>query len=224
LTGLLLDMTAPAAAGAEPNRMIAAIITGPDMTWFVKAAAPSAHIAPHKDAIFAFAKSFKLHAGDHAHDHDHDHDHDKPAAHVGAPEFKAPAHWKSEPGNSMITAAWAVAADGETARVTVMSLPGDGGGILANINRWRQQVNLPPVGKLEDQPMTRLEASGQPAALLDLIAPAGTQPQTRSLIVLLPSPAQTWFYKMSGTEKLLGKEKEAFVQFVQSSKVAGGAR
>ncbi|HMN41812.1 MAG TPA: hypothetical protein PKE29_13280, partial [Phycisphaerales bacterium] len=57
--------------------------------------------------------------------------------------FVAPANWKAEADGSGILAAAFTAENAQGgARITLASLFNDGGGLLANINRWRGQVDL----------------------------------------------------------------------------------
>jgi hypothetical protein len=49
---------------------------------------------------------------------------------------------------------------------------------------------------------------------------AGTSPQSgqkaRLVGAILRQPNQTWFYKLMGDEQVVGREREAFVKFVQT--------
>ena len=53
--------------------------------------------------------------------------------------WQAPEDWKEEKAGQFLTAAYALPGGG---RVTVSKLAGDGGGLAANLNRWRGQVGL----------------------------------------------------------------------------------
>jgi hypothetical protein len=105
------------------------------------------------------------------------------------------------------------------ARVTVTSLAGQAGGILANINRWRRQVGLEPIQVIEEQPMTAVHVDKSPAGLIDLASPpdisAGIE---RILVVLLPRQQdnQTWFFKMIGPNDAVTQHKDDFIKFVES--------
>ena len=48
---------------------------------------------------------------------------------------------------SLILASYKIPHDAGDGDVSVISLGGDGGGMLANINRWRMQVGLDPIGE-----------------------------------------------------------------------------
>lgn len=110
------------------------------------------------------------------------------------------------------------------ARVTVTPLSGQAGGVLANINRWRGQVGLGPIEKIEDQPMTGVHVDHAAAGLIDLTAPEGVSARTeRMLVVLVPRQQQnqTWFFKMTGPNDTVTQHKEGFIGFVESVTFGG---
>ncbi len=60
--------------------------------------------------------------------------------------WTAPEAWKQEQAGGMRLASYKIPHDGGDGDLSVISLGGDGGGMLANINRWRNQVGLDPIG------------------------------------------------------------------------------
>ena len=106
------------------------------------------------------------------------------------------------------------------AKVTISPLGGGGGNLLENVNRWRNQIGLQPMG--EDQLLTlgkKIEVAGGAGHYFDLIGPesAGERRQ-RILGVVAARGEQTWFFKMIGPADLVGKQKAAFEAFLQSVK------
>ena len=64
----------------------------------------------------------------------------------GKIEWTLPENWKQVPGERPMRAATFEVGQGEQRLEIVVSVfPGDAGGLAANINRWRNQVNLPPL-------------------------------------------------------------------------------
>ena len=60
--------------------------------------------------------------------------------------WTAPAHWKPKAGSAMRKGSYAISgAGGAEADLAITAFPGDVGGDLANINRWRGQISLPPI-------------------------------------------------------------------------------
>jgi hypothetical protein len=128
-------------------------------------------------------------------------------------KFVPPERWKLDATSSGIVAAAfnASNADGG-ARVTATSLFNDGGGPLANINRWRGQLELAPVENIEAQPKTALAANSM---MVDLQDAAGAR---RMITAIVPDGAggQTWFFKLTGEPKGVEAERAAFERFVRS--------
>ncbi len=134
----------------------------------------------------------------------------------GRVTWDVPAGWTEADAPPPLMAGWSV---GDT-RITVSRLAGEGGGTLANINRWRGQIGLPPVERLEDQPMRAIDIAGHPAALVDLPGE-----QQRIAAVLYPRVDQnaTWFLKMTGPPEAAGEQMDAFAAFAQSLRFAEDA-
>ena len=137
---------------------------------------------------------------------------------AGAPKWAPPGHWKEKTPGPMLTAAYNIEGDGQ-AEVTISQLGGEGGGMAPNINRWRGQLGLAPASETEiESSVTYFDVSGGKAYLTDL---KGTNVRTgkaaRMIAVGVPAGGRTWFYKMTGDEGLVGKEKDALVKFITSS-------
>ena len=65
--------------------------------------------------------------------------------------WTTPDHWVAQPGAPMRKAGYKItAADGGTAELTVTAFPGDVGGDLANVNRWRDQSEVPATSPISD--------------------------------------------------------------------------
>lgn len=98
--------------------------------------------------------------------------------------------------------------------VSVTRLTGDGGGVLANVNRWRGQVFLPPLTAEQLPEHTRTVAVGAGQAIrIDV-----TGPQGRVLGAILPSPGgMTWFLKAQTAEPAsIDAMVESFDQLLES--------
>jgi len=131
-----------------------------------------------------------------------------PAA--GGPAWTKPTGWAEKPRTSMRLGNF-TAGDGQ-AEITVMTFPGDVGGLLANVNRWRGQAGLSPVDAAGLAKATeQVSVAGTPATLVEAIGAANG-----SLSVYHPADGLTWFYKMSGPSDVVTAEKGAFMEFVQS--------
>ena len=120
-----------------------------------------------------------------------------------------------------------------TASVTVIVLAGAGGGIEANVNRWRGQVGLAPATNAELNAMPSTLLLGQPAYLVDLAGRFtgmgdADVPDARLLGVMLNVPTGDQgvsgplgiFVKFTGPRELVDAEQEAFEFFYHSLRVA----
>jgi hypothetical protein len=65
---------------------------------------------------------------------------------------------------------------------------------LGNINRWRQQIGLPPVESVSDQPAQEVEIGEFKARLYDLSNPS----DKRMLVAVLIKNPSVWYFKLEG--------------------------
>jgi hypothetical protein len=67
---------------------------------------------------------------------------------VAAPaiHWTAPESWEEQPASGFRKGSFlARGPDGKTADISVISFPEQAGGLLANVNRWRDQLKLAPI-------------------------------------------------------------------------------
>ncbi len=122
-------------------------------------------------------------------------------------------------GNILVTGT-----DNQRAEMTVTRFEGDVGGELANVNRWRNQLALPPIDD------TALSAAiihrDYPAGHMDAVdivsdAPLGNSTfKTRTLVAWLPQAGATWFFKLTGDDELVASQRNAFSAFLASVEFA----
>jgi hypothetical protein len=154
-----------------------------------------------------------------------------PAAPVGPAadglKYDLPPGWQEVPprDRGITLKAFTVSEGGQTAEVTVTTLPGEGGGLLNNVNRWRGQLGLPPMTSPNEliSASTGVEVDGQRGALVDFTAPSGSPPK-RMVGVLLPRAGATWYFKMTGPADLVGRQKPALEAFLKSVRFGGEER
>ncbi|RMG40869.1 MAG: hypothetical protein D6725_02580 [Planctomycetota bacterium] len=137
--------------------------------------------------------------------------------------FRKPAHWQPKPTGPFAIAAFV--ADGEEGAVsiTISRLAGTAGGLVANVNRWRRQIDLPPADEatIRDAVRTR-QVGGAAAQIVELIGP-----QKSILAAIVPRGDETWFIKAIGAKAAVERERKAFDAFVDSlqfpQRSAGGS-
>lgn len=130
-------------------------------------------------------------------------------------KYKAPASWKEIPPNQFSELAFEVVDGKQRAAITVSQLARDGGGLLANVNRWRGQIGLRPIDNaLLDKDAQDLAVGKDKGKLVDL---QGDPPDARRIVgVVLPRGDRTYFFKMTGPSALVGNQRQAFDAFMKS--------
>jgi hypothetical protein len=146
-------------AEAEPKvRLLAAIFPHTDKTWFFKFMGPTADVKAHEAAYDRFIRSVRLTEQE-----------DKP------PTWTVPDGWTHEAGKSPLRfATFRFGPKEQPLELTVTSLGGEAGSLMANINRWRGQLGLKPIGEDSVKKIARLEnINGVKATLVDMGGPGG---------------------------------------------------
>ena len=103
-----------------------------------------------------------------------------------------------------------------TASVTMTVLQGDGGGLLGNVNRWREQLGLETLEekKLTDALMP-VKGLGKKASMIDITGISQrSQIETRLVGVIVSDNGLTWFYKLMGSTSVVEEAKEGFLEYL----------
>lgn len=131
--------------------------------------------------------------------------------------FQAPADWQTTVPPQFSIAAFTAEQEGRTARISISN---SGGDLLANVNRWRQQIQLGPIDQdALDGAATKLKVDGRDAIYVELIGRAASEGQQAVYgIVISDSPGQSWFVKMMGDAAVAYRERERFLNFVATFK------
>src|SRR2546423_3110689 len=115
--------------------------------------------------------------------------------------WTAPSNWEEQPATGFRKASFLIrGADRKQADVSVISFPETAGGLLANVNRWRNQLKLPAITDAAEAgaPLT---LGGHDIFFVDLVS---EQPllegglKSRILCRILAPKGETWLFKMSG--------------------------
>lgn len=141
------------------------------------------------------------------------------AATAPAVHWVAPSGWEEQPASGFRKGSFLVkGADGKTADVSAISFPEQAGGLLANVNRWRNQLKLGPISNEADAG-TPMSVAGRDMFFVDLVSAQPITPdgaKSRILGGILALPGETWFFKMIGPDQLVESQRDAFRQFLQS--------
>jgi hypothetical protein len=136
--------------------------------------------------------------------------------------WTAPADWTEKPLGPVRKGSFAVrGADGAEADLSITAFPGDVGGLLANINRWRGELQLPPLAEAElSANTTTVTARGSDSlrfTVVDFAGSPGSTP-TRTLGAIVPVGSDTYFFKFKGPDAVVAAQKNAFLAFLETVK------
>lgn len=230
--GQLYDQSGTVAASGDKTRILAAILRREGTAWFFKMMGDDGLVAQQKPNFIEFLKSLRFTAAAQpqlppSHPPIGGADSAPSASAAGSaegkPNWKVPANWQEVPGGQFLMAKFAISgADNAQAAVNVSMSAGEGGGMLANVNRWRGQLGLAPCSEPDFQQQAQsLEVAGGKATVIGMAGTDGRTGQKASLIgAIVSQPNRTWFYKLMGNEQVVADEKAAFTKFVQSAKYA----
>ena len=207
--------------GKSRERILVAMMTRGNMSWFFKMTGEESFVASQKPGFIQFLKSVSFNESPAVPSHPLVAPETSSAENSGKPVWTVPSDWQEVPPSEFLLAEYAVAGtNGAKADVNVAMLNGEGGGVLPNVNRWRGQLGLPPVTEENLPAMTSsITVAGEQTTVVDMTGTdAKTGQKARLIGVILPQAGQTWFYKLMGDEQLVGQQKEAFTKFIQSAK------
>jgi hypothetical protein len=141
---------------------------------------------------------------------------------TGLPQWTVPPSWKREGERPM--------------RLASFSIPGDAGGRAADLSistlggRWRwialehqslaRATGAGVVGGSRSQDRDPIRGNrGVPATVVDFAGEKslqGEERKTRILGAVVPRGNQTWFFKLTGDDAVVARERENFMGFVKS--------
>jgi hypothetical protein len=133
----------------------------------------------------------------------------------GALRWRLPRGWKEAQGGGPMRYATLTAPVQGKVDVSVVLLQGPAGGELANVNRWRNQIGLPPLGEdaLPTARKTQRTKAGD-VALYDFVS-EGTV-KTRTVAGFTVVAGNTWFLKMTGDAGAVESARPAFLELIGS--------
>ncbi|MEM6567420.1 MAG: hypothetical protein AAF957_03360 [Planctomycetota bacterium] len=111
-----------------------------------------------------------------------------------------------------------------TAEITLSFLGGDGGGLTANVNRWRGQVGLEAASDLEVQAYPKRIVLGVEATYLEFTGPyqgmGGPKIEDGALYgAIFSEGGGTLFIKMTGPRETLEANRDTFTAFLDSLRI-----
>ncbi len=128
------------------------------------------------------------------------------------PAWSIPPGWEQVAGSAMRRASFSASGSAGPVDIAVTSFPGDVGGLLANLNRWRDQIGAPAlaVDGLEDS-IDRIEVNGK-AVIVSRIEGSGQSTHA----AIFEHGGDSWFFKMTGPTASVTEQADAFAAYINS--------
>ncbi len=132
----------------------------------------------------------------------------------GGLRWTLPTGWTESSGGQM---RYATLKPPVTGRVdaSVVVLPGPAGGELANVNRWRNQIGLPPIDEaalVKARKVVKTRAG--PLNVYDFTSDG--EPRNRVVAGLTEAKGDTWFVKITGDAASVGAARPDFMKLLGS--------
>ena len=128
--------------------------------------------------------------------------------------WKKPESWIPSSGSSIRLASFNVPFSGGIGDLSVIQLAGTGGGVEANVNRWRRQLNLEPqsLSEIEKEMIEKKGGLG----VYNIIRIINEEMDSAFLCAILPAGNQTLFVKLSAKPQGIREIEIEFISFCSS--------
>jgi hypothetical protein len=141
----------------EPVRFLGAILPSKDEVWFLKLVGPEAAVTPLVEPFEKFIKTIRFT--------------DKAEPPV---TWDLPADWQQLPGREFRYATIKIKSETETLELVVSKLGKEASSVLDNVNRWRGQIQLEPIGKDKLPDATKsIDVAGVNVTLVNMLGTSG---------------------------------------------------
>jgi hypothetical protein len=133
----------------------------------------------------------------------------------GGLRWALPKGWTQGPGDSIRLATFKAPVAGRV-EATVVVLPGPAGGELANVNRWRGQIALPPfdeAGLAKSRKVIKTKAGA--LNVYDFTSEGQTKSRVIAGYITTPD-GNTWFLKLTGDADPVAKARPDFMNILES--------
>jgi len=229
--GKMFDMTGKSSAGAA-IRIVTAMAHRGATSWFYKLQGDDELVTAQKPNFLTFLKSVKIEEAPVPTALPDGHPPiagntsaplpvTPPTPREGGPVWTVPSGWQEVSGGQFLFAKFNLTGEGGAqAAVNVSTSAGDGGGLAANVNRWRGQLGQTPWGESELQKnLKEVATAGGKATFVEMSGTDARTGRATSLVgAMVSNSGAAWFYKLMGDAKLVEAQKAAFTQFVKEVK------
>lgn len=216
---LLFNLTSDNAA-PDAEGIFAAVLPLEKETWYFKLTAPAAKLRKNGAEVFTkFLGTVRV--GGETAASSTPSPTPPPSPRMPKIQVTAPEGWEEGQASSMRVASYVVkGADGATADVSVIPLPGNSGSVLDNVNRWRGQIQLPPLSSADDPAIgTEMEGKAGKLIVTHMVSEGAVLEGKKAAIsaAILKVDGMTWFFKITGDAALVEANREKFEEFARSA-------
>lgn len=130
--------------------------------------------------------------------------------------WKTPPNWTEKAGNSIRIGSFSLTSkDGQkSADLSIVTLMGKGGGVVANINRWRGQLEL--ASESEKQVMSVIKGVKGQVGIFKTAFLKNNQNAQGMLVAMFFGKQRTLFIKAKGDTSVLVENEKIFDTFLRS--------
>lgn len=229
----LIDITSETALidGKFKDRILGAWFKQPDRTWFFKLKGEAELVGSQRDALIGLLRTVEFSTTATVSPNN------PPAAQAATTTsststvtataddssltWSAPADWAAKSLGSMRKGSYTLRdTTGAEADLSIIMFGASSNPLLANVNRWRGQLSLPPITETQlPVETTTIPSGGFTFTMIDIAGNVSGDPKTtRMLAAILYRGEEAWFFKLIGPDALVANEKTAFVEFLKTVK------
>jgi len=129
--------------------------------------------------------------------------------------WETPDNWNASTKSSMRVASYLLPSSKGNADLSVIYLNGDGGGTLANVNRWRSQLDLPNLAKKEIELVAQsFNGNIGPYKIYEIINI--NNKESGFLCSIIPADDFTVFIKLNAHINSIDELRKQFIDFSSS--------
>lgn len=129
--------------------------------------------------------------------------------------WELPKNWIPSNGHSMRLASFDVPFSNGVGDLSIVSLSGISGGLLANVNRWRAQIKLEPISENEILSVSKAGESKMGAFRIFKMVNKSSE-EKAILAAVLPTGEKTFFIKLTSSQQGLYELELVFEKFCSS--------
>jgi len=131
-------------------------------------------------------------------------------------DWKIPEHWLSKSLNEFRKASYDIPVqNAQSVDFSIVSFPGDAGGLLQNVNRWRQQLNLSPIDEQSIQSFVKIIEHEQ----LNIVLFEFDNSDSSMMVAVFSFNQETYFIKALGDTLSVNSIANDFIQVLYELQV-----